>query len=68
MARILCVDDDPKMVSLKREILERAGYTVTACISAEEAAAAMAGESFDGVVTDWRLGDARGRRAGGEGP
>lgn len=61
MARILCVDDDPEMVSLKREILERAGHSVTACASAEEAMLEMGNQPFDAVVTDWRLGDALGR-------
>lgn len=61
VARILCVDDDPEMVSLKREILERAGHDVTACVSAEEAMNEMESRPFDAVVTDWRLGDALGR-------
>jgi DNA-binding response OmpR family regulator len=61
LATILCVDDDPAMVSLKREILEKAGHTVTACVSAEEAIRALENRSFDAVVTDWRLGDGLGR-------
>lgn len=61
MARILCVDDDPAMVSLKREILERAGHHVTACVSAEEAMSEIARRPYDAVVTDWRLGNALGR-------
>lgn len=61
MATILCVDDDPTTVSLKREILERAGHQVTACISAEQAIHELEARSFDAVVTDWRLGDGLGR-------
>ena len=61
MAKILCVDDDPGIVSLKRIILEQAGYEVTTCISAEDAIREMDRVAFDGVVTDWRLGRERGR-------
>lgn len=61
VARILCVDDDPQMIALKQRILESAGYTVTACISAEEAKCALEAQTFDAVVTDWRLGDGVGR-------
>ena len=61
MARILCVDDDPDTVAVKREILERAGHSVTACISADEAFLELERQSFDAVVTDWRLGNRLGR-------
>ena len=61
MARILCVDDDPDMVALKKHILEGAGHTVSACVSAEQAVRELEEESFDAVVTDWRLGDGVGR-------
>jgi len=62
VARILCVDDDPDTVALKQRILEKAGHTVTACISAEQAVKELEEHSFDGVVTDWRLGDGVGRK------
>lgn len=61
VAKILCVDDDPDVVALKRTILEHAGYEVTTCISAEDAIREIQQGSFDGVVTDWRLGRDRGR-------
>ena len=61
MARILCVDDDPDVTLLKRQILEQAGYEVTTCISAEDAIREIQRIAFDGVVTDWRLGSERGR-------
>lgn len=61
MAKILCVDDDPGVVALKRTILEQAGYEVTTCISAEDAIREIQRIAFDGVVTDWRLGSERGR-------
>jgi DNA-binding NtrC family response regulator len=62
VAKILCVDDDRTIILLKREIFERAGHTVTTCSSADDAVRALAQGSFDAVVTDWRLGDERGRR------
>jgi DNA-binding response OmpR family regulator len=61
LAKILCVDDDPDVVSLKRKILEQAGYEVTTCISAEDAIREIERVAFDAVVTDWRLGHERGR-------
>ena len=61
MAKILCVDDDPDVLALKRNILEQAGYEVTTCISAEDAIRAIQRVAFDGVVTDWRLGPESGR-------
>ena len=61
MAKILCVDDEPHVVTLKCAILEQAGHQVTPATSAHEAIAKLNQESFDAVVTDWRLGDADGR-------
>ncbi len=56
MARILCVDDDPDAVLLKRGILERAGHTVTTSQSADDAIHKLQSFTFDAVVTDWRIG------------
>lgn len=61
MARILCIDDDPESVALKRAILERAGHTVVCRDSVEGAVAELSSRSFDAVVTDWRLGEESGR-------
>lgn len=61
MARILCVDDEPRVVNLKCAILEAAGHTVTSAASAQDAIAKLRNNSYDAVVTDWRLGDANGR-------
>ncbi len=60
-ARILCVDDEPHVVTLKCAILEAAGHTVTASTSARDAIEKLSHQSYDAVVTDWRLGDANGR-------
>jgi DNA-binding response OmpR family regulator len=61
MARILCVDDEPHVVTLKCQILEAAGHSVTAAMSAHDAIDQLQRNSYDAVVTDWRLGDDNGR-------
>jgi len=61
VARILCVDDETGAVALKRAILERAGHDVTVCSAAPEAIALLLTETFDAVVTDWKLGEDCGR-------
>ena len=61
MARILCVDDEPHVVTLKCAILEQAGHTATASTSARDAINKLQDTAFDAVVTDWRLGDGDGR-------
>src|SRR3954467_6486890 len=61
MARILCIDDEPHVVTLKCAILESAGHTVTASSSAHDAIDKLKHNTYDAVVTDWRLGAANGR-------
>jgi two-component system response regulator HydG len=61
MARILCVDDEPHVVTLKCRILEAAGHSVMSATSTQEAIQKLQAGSFDAVVTDWRLGDGNGR-------
>jgi len=62
MANILCVDDEPAAVALKKRILERAGHAVTTSNSANEAIGLLQKETFDAVVTDWNLGEENGRQ------
>jgi len=61
MAKILCVDDEPNIVTLKCAILQAAGHEVTPSTSAHDAIDKLASNTYDAVVTDWRLGDANGR-------
>jgi DNA-binding response OmpR family regulator len=61
MARILCIDDEPHVVTLKCAILEAAGHNVTPATSAHEAIEKLRNNTYDAVVTDWRLGDGNGR-------
>jgi two-component system, NtrC family, response regulator GlrR len=61
MSKILCVDDEVQIVRLKCAILEAAGHKVTASTSAHDAIGKLESDTFDAVVTDWRLGDDSGR-------
>ena len=61
MAKILCVDDEVPIVTLKCAILEAAGHQVTPATSAQEAIDKLKQNEYDAVVTDWRLGDSNGR-------
>lgn len=61
MAKILWVDDEPHVVTLNCAILEAAGHQVTSATSAHEAIEKLERNSYDAVVTDWRLGDSNGR-------
>ena len=56
MARILVVDDEPKMRALLAMALDSEGMSVTQAASAEEALAALGrGDAFDVMVTDVRM-------------
>jgi len=61
VARVLCVDDETSAVQLKCAILQGAGHIAVAALTAEQAIAQLQSENFDAVVTDWRLGEERGR-------
>jgi DNA-binding response OmpR family regulator len=56
VAKILCVDDDPAALRLKRQILERAGHAVVASATVESAVFQLSNRIFDAVVMDWRMG------------
>ncbi len=61
MAKILCVDDEPSVVTLKCAVLGAAGHDVTAAGSASDALEKLGRDTYDVVITDWRLGKASGR-------
>ena len=61
MARVLCVDDEVHAARLKCIILETAGHTATPATSVAEAVSLLDTNSYDVVVTDWRLAGACGR-------
>ncbi len=55
------MDDEPGIVTLKCAILQAAGHEVTPSTSAQDAIQKLQQNTYDAVVTDWRLGDANGR-------
>jgi DNA-binding NtrC family response regulator len=57
---ILIVDNDPEMLTVLRRHLEGEGYAVTAVGGGREALAALAGASFDVVLTDLVMDDVDG--------
>ncbi|MCG8589666.1 MAG: sigma-54 dependent transcriptional regulator [Proteobacteria bacterium] len=54
-ARLLLIDDEPRLVEVLRMVLAREGYTVEAYTDAEAALEAHAREPFDLIVTDLRM-------------
>jgi CheY-like chemotaxis protein len=52
MGHILVVDDEPAIVTVVRERLEREGFTVRAVASGEEALAHMDADPADLIVLD----------------
>ncbi len=62
MGRILCVDDDRRLMQLKRRVLERATYRVDLSTTADDAISKLADAVYDAVITDWHLGEENARR------
>lgn len=60
MPRILCVDDDPGVLTATEEILEEAGHEVLGVRNAEAALAVLQRGGIDLVVSDYRLPGASG--------
>jgi len=58
--RVLLVDDEPEILSATAQLLAWTGFTVTAVNSAEDAIVKLQIETFDLVVTDFRLGGKQG--------
>jgi two-component system, NtrC family, response regulator AtoC len=56
-ARVLVVDDDPEIVAVLTELLEREGHEVTACAGGAAAVAAGREGHLDVVLADIRLPD-----------
>jgi PAS domain S-box-containing protein len=54
--RVLCIDDEPSGLKLRKLILERKGYTVSTADNASEALATFKSGNFNIVITDHLLG------------
>ena len=57
VARLLVVDDEPEVVAMLRDMLERAGYEVAVAESGAVALEMVGAASFDAVVSDLRMPD-----------
>jgi DNA-binding NtrC family response regulator len=55
MSRILCVDDEPSVLSALTRILERAGHAVVSARNAGEALHFLKTEEIDLIVSDFQL-------------
>jgi DNA-binding NtrC family response regulator len=60
MARVLVVDDEPKLGRVVAQMLELDGHVVVRAGAGREALARLADEAFDVVVTDLRMPDVDG--------
>lgn len=54
-ASLLLVDDEPAVLKVTQKLLERRGYQVVACQSAEEALTWLGREVFDVVLSDVQM-------------
>ena len=67
--RLLLVDDEPQLLAMEKQLIEKLGYRVTACSSAAEALKALEEQPdrFDLIITDMTMpqmtGDQLARRA-----
>ena len=57
VARLLVVDDEPEVVAMLRDMLERAGYEVAVAESGAVALEMIVAANFDAVVSDLRMPD-----------
>ncbi len=54
-ARLLLVDDEPAILKSVGRFLRRAGYTVEAVATGNEALQALKRDRFDGIIADMRM-------------
>src|SRR5579885_2399727 len=54
-ARILIVDDNPLGLAARRSVLEELGHRVHTCVLAHDALEQCRAQSFDLVITDYRM-------------
>ena len=54
-ASLLLVDDEPAVLKVTQKLLERRGYRVTACQTAQEALDWLDREAFDVVLSDVQM-------------
>jgi len=59
--RVLVLDDEPAITELLAEMLKLLGYDVSACLRPGEALALLKRESFDLVLSDFRMPEMNGK-------
>jgi len=62
VARVLCIDDEPQGLAVRKAILEQSGYIVHAAASGDEARQFLVTEHFDLVISDHLLKETTGTR------
>ena len=53
--RLLCIDDEPKGLALRKTYLELAGYDVRTADSGREGVKLVASHPFDAVILDYNM-------------
>jgi len=59
--RVLVLDDEPSITELLSEMLKLLGYHVSACLRPTDALEQLARESFDVVLSDFRMPEMNGK-------
>jgi two-component system response regulator HydG len=59
--RILLVEDEPEIQAVLSEALSEDSYTVDFAATVREAKSRLASQTYDLVITDWKLPDGDGR-------
>ena len=57
---ILCINDDPAVLSYEKELLERSGYSVITAASAQQGLRLVTTCKFDAVLLDYEMPDMNG--------
>ena len=52
---ILCIEDDPAILSYEKALLERSGYSVTTAASAQEGLGLVTTCNFDAALLDYEM-------------
>jgi two-component system, NtrC family, response regulator PilR len=58
--RVLLIDDEPELQTMLAEVLRETGCAVELARSAAEARRCLAAQTYDLVITDWKLPDGDG--------
>jgi CheY-like chemotaxis protein len=62
VARVLCIDDEPSGLAVRRAVLEQSGYVVRTAASGDEALQILCAERIDVIISDHLLQGTTGTR------